>query len=260
MVNIASAIGAGKARRASRFIEEDGRGFLVALDMQTGSGEGPDLDAILKVAEGGPNGVLVSWQIARRYPTAFRGCGMVLRIDGTTTMLGNYAEGDKFAQMYELEMAARLGADAVVCMAFPGSDDEEIGLRKLVSLVNEAEKIGMPVIAESIPGSWARTVPWDAQNLAKAARICIEVGADAIKTPAPEDLDEMPTLVGNCQAPIFILGGPKKDSEDEAVQYATDVVAAGAAGIAFGRNTWGAADPTEMTRRLYQAVHGAKRG
>ncbi len=256
MDNVSSAIGAGKIRRASRFIEEDGRGFLVAIDMQTGSGDGPALDAVLKVAEGGPNGILSSWQIARRYPEAFRNCGMVLRIDGTTTMLGNYAEGDKFAQMYELEMAAKLGADAVVCMAFPGSDDEHVGLRKVVGLVNESEKIGMPVIVESIPGSWARTVPWDAEHLAKSARICVEIGADAIKTPAPEDLSEMPTLVDNCEVPVFILGGPKRDTEDEAVQYAADVVAAGASGIAFGRNTWGSPDPTKMTRRLYDAVHG----
>ena len=173
------------------------------------------------------------------------------------TVTGNYAAGDKFAQMYELEMALRLGADAVVCMAFPGSDDEEVGLRKLVAMVNEAEKVGMPVIAESIPGSWGKTVPWDAEHLSQAARICIEVGADAIKTPATEDLAEMPTLIDNCEAPVFILGGPKKDSEDEAVQYAADVVAAGASGIAFGRNTWGSSDPKAMAARLHAAVHGA---
>lgn len=256
MNHISSAIGAGKIRRASRFIGPDGRGFLVAIDMQSASGDGPVLDAVEKVAAGGPDGILVSWQLARRYPEAFRACGMILRIDGTTTMLGKYGQGDKFALMYELEMAARIGADAVVCMAFPGADDEEVGLRKLVSLVNEAEKIGIPVIAESIPGSWARTVPWDAEHIAKAGRICVEVGADAIKTPAPEDLSEMAVLTAAIQAPIFILGGPKKDTEDEAVQYAADVVKAGASGIAFGRNTWGAKDPTAMTKRLSKAVHG----
>jgi DhnA family fructose-bisphosphate aldolase class Ia len=253
---ISSAIGAGKARRASRFIQEDGKSFLVAIDMQGSSGEGPDLDAALKVAAGGPDGILASWQIARRYPEAFRNCGLVLRIDGGLTMLGNYGQGDKFAQMYELEMAARLSADAVVCMAFPGADDEEIGLRKVVALVNECEKIGMPLIVESIPGSWARTVPWDAEHISKAARICVEIGADAVKTPAPEDLAEMSVIVDNCEVPVFILGGPKKDSEDEAVQYAADVVAAGASGIAFGRNTWGSKDPTAMTRKLAKAVHG----
>ncbi|MBU1225632.1 MAG: hypothetical protein KJ698_00280 [Actinobacteria bacterium] len=257
MEYMSSAIGAAKIRRASRFIEEDGRGFLVAIDMQTASGDGPDLDVVMKVAAGGPNGILVSWQIARRYPEAFRSCGMVLRIDGTTTMLGAYGSGDNFAQMYELEMAARIGADAVVCMAFPGADDEGIGLRKVVSLVNEAEKIGMPVIVESIPGSWAKTVPWDAEHISKAARICVEVGADAIKTMMPADPADIPGVIANIEAPVFCLGGPKKETEDEAVAYAAAVVAAGASGIAFGRNVFGSKDPTAMTKRLYAAVHGA---
>jgi DhnA family fructose-bisphosphate aldolase class Ia len=225
--------------------------------MQTASGSGPDLDIVEKIAAGGPNGILVSWQIARRYPEAFRNCGLVLRIDGTTTMLGKYGGDDQFVQMYEIEMAAKIGADAVVCMAFPGADDDVVGLRKLVAMVNEAEKVGMPVIAESIPGSWARTVPWDAENIAKAARICVEIGADAIKTMMPPDISEIPDVIANIEAPVFCLGGEKKDSEDEAVEYAAAVVAAGASGIAFGRNVFGAKDPTAMVKRLYKAVHGA---
>jgi DhnA family fructose-bisphosphate aldolase class Ia len=257
MEYVSSAIGAAKVRRASRFIEEDGRAFLVAIDMQTASGEGPDLDAVVGIAAGGPNGILVSWQVARRYPEAFRSCGMILRIDGSTTMLGNDGSGDGFARLYGLEAAATIGADAVVCMAFPGADDEAVGIRKLAALVDEAEKVGMPVIAESIPGSWARTVPWDAEHIARAGRICVEVGADAVKTMMPEDLAEIPGVIANIEAPVFCLGGPKRESEDEAVEYAAAVVAAGASGISFGRNVFLAQDPTEMTRRLYRAVHGA---
>ena len=47
------------------------------------------------------------------------------------------------------------------------------------------------------------------------------------------------------------------NTEDEAVEYAAAVVAAGASGIAFGRNTWGAKDPKAMAARLHAAVHGA---
>jgi len=256
MENMSSAIGAGKIRRASRWLQADGRGFLVAIDMQSASGDGPDLDVVLKVAEGGPDGILASWQIARRYPEAFRNNGLVLRIDGSTTMLGNFAPGDGFRLMWHAEQAATIGADAVVMMAFPGADDDYLSLRRLADVVRECEKIGMPVIAESIPGSWARTVPWDAEHIAKAARICVENGADAIKTPAPPEIADLSVVVANCEAPVFILGGPKKDTEDEAVQYAADVVAAGASGIAFGRNTWGSPDPTNMVRRLSKAVHG----
>lgn len=256
MEYISSAVGAGKIRRASRFIQKDGRAFLVAIDMQSSTGAGPALDVVERVAAGGPDGILASWQVARRYPEAFAKSALVLRVDGALTQMGNYGQGDTFSLMYQAEQAAMIGADAVVLMAFPGADDEHLSLRRLAALVAEGEKIGMPVIAESIPGTWAKTIPWDTEHISKCARVCVEIGADAIKTMAPPDLSDLPTVVANCEAPLFVLGGAKKDSEDEAVQYAADVVAAGASGIAFGRNTWGAQDPTAMVRRLHEAVHG----
>lgn len=256
---ISSAVGAGKLRRASRFIGPDGRAFLVAIDMQSASGDGPALDVVEKVAEGGPDGILSTWQIARRYPEAFARCGLVLRVDGGVTQMGGFAPGDSFSLLYGAEQAATIGADAVVLMVYPGMDEEGPSLRRLADLVCECEKIGMPVIAESIPGGWARDVPWDSEHIARGARICIELGADAIKTMAPPDIGDLPRVVCNCEAPVFVLGGPKRDSEDDAVRYAADVVAAGASGIAFGRNTWSAQDPTAMVRRLYAAVHGHPR-
>ncbi|MEN8112977.1 MAG: hypothetical protein ABFS21_01205 [Actinomycetota bacterium] len=257
MEHMSSAVGAGKVRRASRFIQKDGRAFLVALDMQASTGSGPDLDIVERVAEGGADGILASWQIARRYPEAFADSGLILRIDGNLTQMGNYGGSDMFSLMFGIEEALMIGADAVVMMAFPGADDEHLSLSRLTAVVREAEKVGMPVIAESIPGTWARTIPWDTEHIAKSARICVEMGVDAVKTMAPPDIAELSDVVANTEAPIFVLGGPKKENEEEAVQYARDVVAAGAAGIAFGRNTWGAQDPVAMVRKLHQAVHGA---
>jgi DhnA family fructose-bisphosphate aldolase class Ia len=258
MQHISSAVGAAKVRRASRFIQSDGRAFIVAIDQQSSTGDGPSHDVALKVAAGGADGILATWQIARRHPEAFASTGLILRIDGALTQMGSYAAGDVFSVMYHAEEAALIGADAVLLFAFPGADDEELSLRRLSSVVKECEKIGMPVLVESIPGGWGRAIPWDAEHISKCARVCVELGADGIKTMAPPDLADMPDVAANVEAPIFVLGGPKKDTEDEAVEYASQVVAAGAAGIAFGRNTWGAADPTAMARRLHAAVHGAR--
>ena len=259
MEYVSSAAGAGKIRRTSRLVGKCGRGLLVAIDMQSSTGRGPALDVVEQVAEGGPNGILATWQIARRYPEAFAECGLVLRVDGAVTQMGDFASGDTMSLMYGAEQAATIGADAVVLMAFPGMKDEFRSLRRLAELVGECEKIGMPVIAESIPGGWARDVPWDTEHIACSARVCVEIGADAIKTMAPPDIGDLARVVENCEAPLFVLGGPKRDHEDDAVRYARDVVAAGASGIAFGRNTWGAKDPTAMVRRLYEAVHGHPR-
>ena len=130
-------------------------------------------------------------------------------------------------------------------------------LRRLAALVGECEKIGMPVIAESIPGGWAREVPWDAEHIAWGARVCVEIGADAIKTMAPPDVDDLARRGGELRCPPVRPGRSQEwTARTRRSTMPGCVVEAGASGIAFGRNTWGAADPTGMVRRLYEAVHG----
>lgn len=256
MIEMPSAIGAGKLRRASRIFQPDGKAVLIAIDMQMSSGAGPDLDVLERVAAGGADGILTTWQIARKYPSAFANSGLVLRIDGALSQLGARPPGDAFSLMYSAEQAATIGADAVALMAFPGSDDEELSLQRLAKVVGECEKLGLPVIAESIPGAFEQAIPHDKENIARCARICVEMGADMIKTPAPPEVDDLGEVLENVEAPVFVLGGPKMESEDAAVDYAKAVVAAGASGVAFGRNAWTAADVTGMVRRLNEAVHG----
>ena len=256
MESVVSAVGAGKTRRIRRFVGRDGRAVLVAIDMQLATGSGPAPSVVEAVAEGRPDGMLVTWQIARRYPEAFAECGLILRMDGAVTHLDRYGTGDGLSLMYRAEQAAMIGADAVILMVYPGMSEERLSLRRLAALVGECERIGMPVLAESIPGGWNQEVPWDTENIARSARICVEIGADAVKTMAPTQIDEFGEVVKGCEAPLFVLGGPKRDSEDEVVGYAAGVVAAGASGICFGRNVWGASDPRAMVRRLGRAVHG----
>ena len=256
---VSSAVGAGKLRRTSRFIGGCGRAMLVAIDMQSAAGSGPAPDVVRQVETGEPNGILVTWQIARRYPEAFAYCGLLLRVDGAGTLLGPSGRGDELSLMYRAEQAAVIGADAVVVMAYPAMEGGAPSLQRLATLVGECERIGMPVVAESIPGGWRQEVPWDAEHIGRAARICVEIGADAIKTMAPSDPSDLSEVVENCEVPLFVLGGPKRETEDEAVGYARRVVEAGASGIVFGRNVWSAGDPTSMVRRLYEAVHGHPR-
>ena len=256
MGSVASAVSAGKIRRTSRFVGRDGRAVLVAIDMQLATGSGPALNVVEAVAAGRPDGILATWQIARRYPEAFAECGLILRVDGAATHLDGHAAGDGLSLMYRADQAAMIGADAVVLMVYPGMREEKRSLRRLAGLVGECERIGMPVLAESIPGGWSQEVPWDTENIVRSARICVEIGADAIKTMAPTRIEELGDVVEGCEAPLFVLGGPKRDSEDEVVAYAAGVVAAGASGVCFGRNVWGASDPEAMVRRLGRAVHG----
>ena len=99
-------------------------------------------------------------------------------------------------------------------------------------------------------------MPWTVDSVSRAARICAELGADIIKTPCPGPADEFEAVAEACPVPVVVLGGPKMASEEDVVALATGVVRAGAAGIAFGRNCWGSADPGKLLARLHEAVHG----
>lgn len=252
----ASATAAGKLRRFRRVVKADGRACLVAIDHAAYMGGGPPADAMPAIAAGRPDAVLATWHLARAHAETFADCGLVLRVDGGTSELGATAAGDVSALLHRAEAAARLGADAVVVLAFPGADDEDRSLVRLAHLATECEALGLPVMAEAIPGGWGRAVEWTVENVARAARICAELGADIVKTVCPGPTDEFAAVAEASPVPVVALGGPKMASEDDVVAVARGVVAAGAAGIAFGRNVWGSPDPAALVRRLRHAVHG----
>jgi DhnA family fructose-bisphosphate aldolase class Ia len=253
-----SAVGAGKLRRARRFMGADGRTVLVALDHAAYMGAGPPQGEPMRaIAEGRPDGILATWEVARAGAETFADAGLILRVDGGTSELGERASGDTSDLLYRAEEAVRLGADAVVMLVFPGAPDEHLSLRRLARLCAECELLGLPVMAEAIPGGWGQAVTWTSDNVARAARISAELGADIVKTVCAGPTEEFAAVVEACPVPVVALGGAKVESEDDVVAAAAGVVRAGAAGIAFGRNVWGSPDPTKLLARLHEAVHSS---
>ena len=255
---MASAVAAGKLRRARHLFGADGRAVFVAMDHPAYLGAGVGAAAADAVASARPDAILATWQLARSRPEAFAASGLILRVDGGISDLGEPPASDTTSLLYSAEQALVLGADAVVIMVFPGTPDEERSLGRLARLAAECEQLGLPLMAESIPGGWPRAVPWNAENIGRGARIAVELGADIVKTVCPGPAEEFTAVVEACPAPVVALGGPKVDDEDQVVMLARGVVTAGGAGVAFGRNVWGSADPAALVGRLMEAVHGAE--
>jgi DhnA family fructose-bisphosphate aldolase class Ia len=235
----------------------DGRTLLVALDHAAYMGAGPPQGEPMRaIADGRPDGILATWEVARANAGTFADSGLILRVDGGTSELGERPTSDTSGLLYRAEEAMRVGADAVVILVFPGAPDEERSLQRLARLSAECELLGLPVMAEAIPGGWAQAVPWTIDNVAKAARLSAELGADIVKTVCAGPTAEFAAVVEACPVPVVALGGAKMSSEDDVVATASGVVQAGAAGIAFGRNVWGSPDPAKLLTRLHEAVHG----
>jgi DhnA family fructose-bisphosphate aldolase class Ia len=252
-----SSLAAGKLRRLNRIFGADGRSVIVAMDHAGFQGYGPpNAEGLDTIVSGEPDAVLVNLHLARSGAGQLARTGLVLRVDGGSSELGERSSSDTTGLLHSAEMALSLGADAVAVMAYPGAREEHVSLRRLAALCTECERLGLPVMAEVVPGGFGKNVEWSTANISRGTRIAVELGADMIKTMSPPDVTEMAEVVAACPVPVVALGGAKMESEDDVVELARAVVAAGAAGIAFGRNVWGAKDPAAVLRRLREAVHG----
>jgi len=154
-----------------------------------------------------------------------------------------------------VEDALRLGADAVAVMGFCGTKDESDSLETLGKVAAECRRLGMPLMAEMLPLGY--TGKPDVQQIALAARIGAELGADIIKTKYAGAPQEYREVTDTCFAPVVVLGGSARSS-DEVLAEIEGALSAGAAGVAIGRNVWQAADVVATTRSIVRAVHGER--
>jgi class I fructose-bisphosphate aldolase/fructose-bisphosphate aldolase/2-amino-3,7-dideoxy-D-threo-hept-6-ulosonate synthase len=143
---------------------------MVAMDHGGFQGYGPPRgDAAAPVAAGRPDGVLGNWYPARTAAGIFAEAGLVLRVDGGTTDLGGHSASDRTGLLHRAEAALSIGADAVAVMALPGSPDERVSLVRLTELYAECERLGLLVMAEVVPGGFAKAIPCSAGNVSRAA-------------------------------------------------------------------------------------------
>ncbi len=244
-------------RRMNRIFKKDGRALIVALDH--GLLDGPcygledPAETIAKIAAGGADAVLTSYGIARRFARELAPLGLILRGDGAATNLGKSSDGPSSSLFFHVEDGLRLGVDAFVVTALPGSAKEEATLENLASMVGMAHRWGVPVLGEMVPGGFDSGPEHRTQeNIAMAARIGIELGADFIKTPYVAGFK---AVTDACFRPVVILGGSKKGNEREMLQDIKAAVDAGGAGVAIGRNIFQADDPVAMTAAVAAILH-----
>jgi DhnA family fructose-bisphosphate aldolase class Ia len=157
-----------------------------------------------------------------------------------------------------VEDALRLGADAIAMAVTIGSPQQPQTLASLATLVREAERAAMPVIAHAYPNGGL--VPPDEryslERVGYAARLAMELGVDIVKTFYTGSSETFAEVVARA-APALVVaaGGPRLETEAEALRMAYDVVQARAAGITFGRNIWQSERISGMIRALKLVVH-----
>jgi putative autoinducer-2 (AI-2) aldolase len=173
---------------------------------------------------------------------------VVLRVSGAVSVAGPTLADEEITTT--IEEALRLDASAVAVSVFVGTDHERQTLANLARTVDEAARYDMPVLAVTAMGKELGVQ--DARSMSLATRICAELGADVVKTYYTEDFD---SVTGSAMVPVVIAGGKKMEAVSDALRLAADAVAAGAAGVDFGRNVWQSDHPVAMLRALRAVVH-----
>jgi DhnA family fructose-bisphosphate aldolase class Ia len=207
-------------------------------------------ETIAKVVAGGADAIMTSFGIASQFARALSPVGLILRADGAPTKLGPDTAAPVW---FGVEEALRLGADALCVSAFPGHHTEGKTLDNLASVTRQAQAWGLAVQAEMVPGGLgsgpdARTI----ENVALAARVGIELGADWVKVPYVEGFGEVTSA---CFKPVVIMGGSRRSSEEEILAEVKAAMEQGAAGATIGRNIFEADDPEAMAAALSAMIH-----
>ncbi|HEX2034267.1 MAG TPA: fructose-bisphosphate aldolase [Chloroflexota bacterium] len=248
----ASAAGQERPRYAKRRLHHifaaDGKALVVAMD---GARNGPapglhdPLKAVRLVVEGGADAILTTYGMARATADVLQGRGLIMALDSD----------DPIAD-YGVEHAIRFGADAVELKVFPGNP-QETKLADLRRLAARCAEWGMPLLAEPIPVSFQDTAAHTIENVAKAARIGAECGADFLKVHyAPPQEQYAEQVIGSCYVPVLCLGGPAKADPLDALRACYEAMQAGARGIVFGRNIITNPRPDRMCAALAEIIHG----
>lgn len=240
-----------------RIFREDGRCLVIAMDHGSGLDVYPGLAepgrVLDEVVAGGADAILTTPGIVKQFSHNLGSIGVILRADGGSTQLrGGSGE---YRILCTVEDALRLGADAVACMGFPGTPVEEQTLGNLATLAGQCQAWGMPLMAEMIPGGFTKFDLHTVENTRLAVRIGVELGADFIKTEFVGSTESYRQVIENCYRPVLVLGGGKTKDERGLFAMVQAALAAGAAGIAFGRNVWGHARPGAMVSALRQIIH-----
>ena len=242
----------GMKNRLARFIKpETGRAVMLAVDHGYFLGPTSGLEnaretiaPLLPLADS----LMCTRGVLRTSVDPGTATPIVLRVSGGPSILKELSNEEITTSM---EDALRLNVAGVGMSIFVGAEHETRNLTNLGRLVNEGEKIGMPVLAITAVG---KEMGRDLRFLALSCRIAAELGAHVVKTYYCEGFDK---LVASCPVPVVIAGG-KKTSEKEALDLSWNAINEGAAGVDMGRNIWQSEWPVAMISAIRAIVHEKK--
>ncbi len=201
------------------------------------------------------DGFVLNLGLALRLGDMLQNKGICLRTDVYNTR----TEGDGAGSipMFGIEEAEMVAANAVMNMLYPGGANERLNFQECADLIRVSLDSDVPVILEALPKGLGQPDAYTVENVAFAARLAAELGADVVKVPYPANgsVDDFRRIVESTFIPVIILGGAAMNDDAGLLKMVDDAMTAGAAGIAIGRNVWQHPNPGAIARSLNAVVH-----
>jgi fructose-bisphosphate aldolase, class I len=223
-----------------------------------------DMEAVIDaLVEAGPDALLLTpgqadllqRRVGRAKPA------LVLRVD-TGNVFGREVPDRPASWMYDdpVGLAVRLDAACVIAnlQDAPGQPSlRETCVQNIMRLRGACSRAEMPLMVEPVPmapRSGGYDVHRDAERLRGLVRQATELGADLVKCDPLPGSDDFARVVRTARVPVLVRGGGRIDDGD-LLRITADVLAAGAAGLVYGRNVIQHENPVAMTRALAALVH-----
>ncbi len=240
----------------------DGKSMLLAYDQGFEHGPSSDFNDknvdpsyIMEIAsKGGFNGIVFQKGLAEKYYD-----GSVPLIIKTNGKAGIAKGEPNSKQNCSVEYALSLGAKAVGYTIFLGSQFEGEMFHEFGALQEKAHEHGIPAIVWVYPRGQAVPNDTSKEIVAYAARVGLELGADAVKikyTGDPQTFSWAVKAAG--KAHVYMSGGPKASTDQDFLNQVRGIMQAGATGLAVGRNVWQNEDPIRMANYLRQIIFEKK--
>ena len=242
----------GMQNRMSRIVRpEDGRTVMLAVDHGYFLGPTHHLEdprATIAPLLPHADAIMLTRGVLRSCVDPGADKPMVLRVSGGTSVLQEDLSHEAITT--SVKDAVRLNASALALSVFVGAPHEHESIVNLSHLVNEAEEVGLPVLAVTAVGK--ELAKRDVRYLSLACRIAAEHGARLVKTYYCEDFHK---VAESCPVPLIIAGGPKLETDLDVLRMTHDAIEEGAVGVDMGRNIWQSEHPVPMIRAIRAIVH-----
>jgi putative autoinducer-2 (AI-2) aldolase len=241
----------GMKNRLSRLIQPDGHCLFLPIDHGYFQGPTSKLEKpgeTVKPLMEYCDALFVTRGVLRSAIDPEKTKPVILRVSGGTSMVGDDLSHEGLTT--SVQECIRLNATALGMSVFVGSKYEHDSLLNLSRLVDQAEDLGIPVMAVTAVGK--ELEKRDARYLALSCRIAAELGARVVKTYWCENFEK---VVNGCPVPVVMAGGPKTNNELDVFRFVRDGMERGAIGVNLGRNIWQHGHPVAMIKSIRAVIH-----